>query len=35
MFACSMYPADEAFLKNVAKEVEYQVSHIGIVLVPF
>ena len=31
MFACSMYPADEAFLENVRHELKYQVSHNVIV----
>ena len=36
MFACSMYPADEKFLKSVEREAEYQVnrlkSHPSIIL---
>lgn len=28
MFACSLYPGDEAFLKNVEKEVNYQIKRI-------
>ncbi|AZK48395.1 beta-mannosidase [Paenibacillus lentus] len=28
MFACSMYPGDEAFLKNVAAEAEYNVKRL-------
>ena len=36
MFACSMYPADESFLKSVKREARYQVkrlkSHASIIL---
>lgn len=36
MFACAMYPGDEAFLNNVKSELEYQIpriaSHASIVL---
>jgi len=29
MFACALYPADSAFLKNVKKEAEYQVKRLS------
>lgn len=29
MFACSMYPSDEKFLKNVSNEVEYQSNRLS------